>query len=42
MHPGDLKPTDLKNILMKTSIVGKENYEKGIFWDTNYNITAKK
>ena len=42
LQPWAIKPTDLKNILMKCTMIGGENYERGIFWDTNYNITAKK
>ena len=41
-QPWDIKPTDLKNILMKCSMIGGDNYERGIFWDTNYNVTATK
>ncbi|MDA9691689.1 DGQHR domain-containing protein [bacterium] len=42
LQPWDIKPTDLKNVLMKCAMIGGENYERGIFWDTDYNITAEK
>ena len=42
LQPWDIKPTDLKNILMKCAMIGGDNYERGIFWETDYNVTAKK
>lgn len=40
-QPWDLKPTDLKNVLMKFLLIGKEDYERGIFWEKDYNKTAE-
>lgn len=40
-QPWDLKPTNLKNVLMKFSLTGKEDYQRGIFWEKDYNKTAE-
>tara|TARA_B100000575_G_scaffold79772_1_gene62486 strand:- start:860 stop:3472 length:2613 start_codon:yes stop_codon:yes gene_type:complete len=42
LQPWDLKPTDMKNVLMDFRVIGnKEKYKHGIFYETDYNKTAK-
>ena len=41
LQPWDIKPTDLKNILMKFQSIGSnERYKNGIFYKNNYNDSA--
>ena len=42
LQPWDLKPTDLKNVLMKCDSIGsKEKYKNAIFYKNNYNESAQ-
>ena len=43
LQPWDLKPTDLKNVISKFSVIGsKEDYINGIFYESDYNTSSKK
>lgn len=42
LQPWDLKPTDMKNVLMDFRTIGnKEKYKHGIFYENDYNTSAK-